>query len=218
MNARHVPFALLMFATLFGLLAFLLLGFLAGCQSSSHEVRYEVRVSEAVVEENVPEAGPGTQKIAVRVEWSATSAGLNAHVTNPADTTAAILWEEATFSYGSEEPEPLVCTAPHSGPELPQPPTLIPRTGQMIVGMLPRSHAEWEWAASRAMGGSWKASTGLFGVTFTSEQSKSERRSLAETAIGSKVMIKIPVRTGSRVLTHIFDVRVTGAEVYASYH
>ena len=88
----------------------------------------------------------------------------------------------------------------------------------MIVGMLPRSHAEWEWLASRAMGGSWKASSGLFGVALTSEQSKSERRSLAQTAIGSKVMIKIPVRTGSRVLTHIFDVRVTGAEVYASYH
>jgi hypothetical protein len=88
----------------------------------------------------------------------------------------------------------------------------------VIVEMLPRSHAEWEWFASRAMGGSWSASSGLFGVTLTSEQSGSERRSLAETAIGSKAMIEIHVRTGSRVLTHIFDVRVMGAEVYASYH
>ena len=191
---------------------------LVGCQSSSYEVRYEVRVNEAVIEEDVPETGPGTEQIAVKVVWSATSAGLSAHFTNPADTTAAILWEEATFSYGTDAREPLLSTAPHAGPELPQAHTVIPGPGQMVVGMLPLSHAEWEWFPSRAMGGSWKASSELFGVTFTSEQNKSERRSLAETAIGQRVMIELPVRTGSRKLTHIFDVRVTGAEVYASYH
>ena len=210
MKAEHISLVLLS--------SILICGALVGCQSSSHEVRYEFSVSEAVVEENVPETGPGTEKIAVKVKWSATSAGLSAHFTNPADTTAAILWEEATFSYGSGAAEPLVCTAPQAGPELPQSPTLIPSLGQMIVGMLPRSHAEWEWSASRVMGGSWSASSGLFGVTLTPEQSASERRSLAEATIGSKVMIEIPVRTGSRVLTHIFDVRVTGAEVFASYH
>ena len=196
----------------------LICGALAGCQSTTHEVRYEVSVSEAVIEGAAPETGPGTQEIAVKVVWSATSAGWAAHFTNPADTTAAILWEEATFSYGSAPPVPLISTAPHAGPELPQPPTLIPRFGVVIVGMLPQSHAEWEWFANRAMGGSWKASSELFGVTFTSEQSDSERQSLAATAIGRKAIINISVRTGDRVLTHIFDVRVTGAEVYASYH
>ena len=210
MRSRHSTLVLLSTA--------LICGALVGCQSSSHEVRYEVSVSEAVVEGNAPETGPGTQEIALRVEWSATSAGLSAHFTNPADTTAAILWEEATFSYGSEEPEPLISTAPHADSELPQPPTLIPGFGVVIIGMLPRSHAEWEWFPSRAMGGSWSASSGLFGVTLTSEQSDSERQSLAATVIGKKAMIEIPVRTGSRVLTHIYDVRVTRAEVYASYH
>jgi len=210
MRSRHTTVVLLSLV--------LICGALVGCQSSSHEVRYEVSVSEAVIEGSAPEDGPGTQEIALKVEWSATSAGLNAHFTNPADTTAAILWEEATFSYGSGEPEPLISTAPHAGSELPQPPTLIPRFGVVIVGMLPRSHAEWEWSASRAMGGSWKASSELFGVALTSEQSDSERQSLAATAIGKKAMIRISVRTGDRVLTHIFDVRVTGAEVYASYH
>ncbi len=200
------------------LLSAVLIAALVGCQSSSYEVRYEVSVSEAVIEGNVPETGPGTQEIALGVEWSMTSAGLDARCTNPADTTAAILWEEATFSYGSEEPEPLISTAPHADPELPQPPTLIPGFGVVIVGMLPQSHAEWEWFPSRAMGGSWSASSELFGVTLTSEQSDSERQSLAATAIGKKAMIEIPVRTGNRVITHIYDVRVTGAEVYASYH
>ncbi len=210
MRSRHTTLVLLS--------SVLICGALVGCQSSSHEVRYEVSVSEAVVESNAPETGPETQEIALRVEWSVTSAGLNAHFTNPADTTAAILWEEATFSYGSGEPEPLISTAPHADPELPQPPTLIPGFGVVIVGMLPQSHAEWEWFPSRAMGGSWSASSGLFGVTLTSEQSDSERQNLADTAIGKKAMIEVSVRTGSRVLTHIFDVRVTGAEVYASYH
>jgi len=191
---------------------------LAGCQSASYDVRYEVAVNEAVIEENVPETGLGTEEIAVKVEWSATSAGLSAHFTNPADTTAAILWEEATFLYRSEEREALVSTAPHAGPELPQPPTLIPGLGQTVVGMLPRSHAEWEWLPSRAMGGSWNASSEFFGVTLTSGQSRSELQSLAETAIGKRMMIELTVQTGSRVLTHIFDVRVTGAEVFASYH
>ncbi len=191
----------------------------AGCQSASYEVRYEVGVNEAVIEENVPETGPGTEEIAVKVVWSASSEGLSAHFTNPADTTAAILWEEATFSYEAEEREALVSTAPHAGPELPQPPTLIPGFGQMAVGMLPRSHAEWEWSQSRAMGGSWNASSDEFlGVTLTAGQSKSELQSLAETAVGKRVMIELTVQTGSRVLTHIFDVRVTGAEVFASYH
>ena len=88
----------------------------------------------------------------------------------------------------------------------------------MVVGMLPLSHAEWEWFPSRAMGGSWNASSEFFGVTLTSGQSKSELQSLAETAIGKRMMIELTVRTGSRVLTHIFDVRVTSAEVFASYH
>ena len=190
----------------------------AGCQSASYEVRYEVGVNEAVIEENVPETGPGTEEIAVKVVWSATSEGLSAHFTNPADTTAAILWEEATFSYGAGEREALVSTAPHSGPELPQPPTLIPGPGQVVVGMLPRSHAEWEWLPSRVMGGSWNASSEFLGVTLTAGQSKSELQSLAEAAIGKRVMIELTVQTGSRVLTHIFDVRVTGAEVFPSYH
>ena len=210
MRSRHTTLVLLSLV--------LICGALAGCQSPGHEVRYEVSVSEAVIEGAAPETGPGTREIALKVEWSATSGGLNAHFTNPADTTAAILWEEATFSYGSAPPVPLISTAPHAGPELPQPPTLIPGFGTVIVGMLPQSHAEWEWFANRAMGGSWNASAELFGVTLTSEQSDSERQSLAETAIGKKAMIKISVRTGDRVLTHIFDVRVTGAEVYASYH
>lgn len=200
------------------LLPALLCAALAGCQTASDEVRFELRVSEAVVEGNVPETGPGTQELAVKVSWSATTGGLDAYVTNPADTTASILWEDATFSYDSGDPEPLVATAPHAGPDLPQPPTVIPARGQMIVGMLPRSHAEWEWSTNRAMGGSWRSSTGLFGVEFTTEQSEAERRSLAEATVGRKAMIEIPVRTGSRVLTYIYDVRVTGAEVYASYH
>jgi len=212
MKARHISLVLLS--------SVLICGVLAGCQSSSYEVRYDVSASVAVVEGSAPETGPGTQEMCVQVEWSATSAGLNAHFTNPADTTAMVLWEDATFSYGSAPPVPLVSTAPHAGPELPQPPTLIPRSGQVIIGMLPQSHTEWEWSANRAMGGSWKASSGsgLFGVTLSPEQSDSERQSLAETAIGKRAIVKISVRTGSRVLTHIFDVRVTGAEVYASYH
>ena len=191
---------------------------LTGCQTASDEVRFELRVSEAVVEENVPETGPGTQELAVKVNWSATTRGLDAYVTNPADTTASILWEGATFTCGTDDPEPLVATAPHAGPELPQQPTVIAANGQMIVGMLPMSHAEWEWSANRAMGGSWRATTGLFGVEFTPEQSEADRRALAESAVGRKAMIEIPVRTGSRVLTYIFDVRVKGAEVFASYH
>ncbi len=200
------------------LLPFLLCAALSGCQTASDEVRFELRVSEAVVEENVPETGPKTQELAVKVFWSATTRGLDAHVTNPADTTASILWERATFSYGSGVPEPLVATAPHAGPELPQQPTVIPARGQMIVGMLPRSHAEWEWSTNRSMGGSWRATSGLFGVDFTQEQTEAERRALADATVGRKAMIQIPVRTRGRVLTYIYDVRVAGAEVYASYH
>jgi hypothetical protein len=191
---------------------------IAGCQTASNEVRFDLAVSEAVVEEGVPETGPGTQDLAVKVTWTATTVGLDAHVTNPADTTAAILWEGATFSYGSAEPEPLVATAPHATPDLPQMPTEVPRNGQMIIGMLPRSHAEWEWSANRTMGGTWEASGGMFDIVLTPEQSESERRATAEAAVGRKAMIKIPIRTGSRVLTYIFDVRVKGAEVYSSYH
>jgi len=191
---------------------------LAGCQTGGHEARFELQVSEAVIEANAPETGPGVQELALMVSWSATTGGLDAHFTNPADSTAAILWEGATFSYEPGEPEPLVATAPHAGPDLPQPPMAIPRNGQVVIGMLPASHAEWKWLPNRAMGGSWVASTGLFGVTLTPEQTESERRSLAEAAAGRRAKIEISVQTGSRVITYIYDVRVTGAEVYASYH
>jgi hypothetical protein len=68
------------------------------------------------------------------------------------------------------------------------------------------------------MGGTWKPSGGLFGVEFTSQQTESERVSLAETALGKRAKIALDIRTGSRVLTYIYDVRVTGAEVHATYN
>jgi hypothetical protein len=194
----------------------LLMAALSGCQTASYEARYELLVTEAVVEEEVPEEGPRTDKIAVSIVWKASSRGLDAHVANPADTTAAILWENATFSYESGEREPLVATAPQAGPDLPQPPTTVPGGGQMIVGMLPRSHAEWAWLPNRAMGGMWRPVSGLFGVEFEAEQTESEFRSVAETAIGRKAKITLDIRTGGRTITYIYDVRVTGAGVRAA--
>jgi len=190
---------------------------LVGCQSGSYEAHYELRVTEAVVEDGIPESGPGTEEIAVRVTWSADEDGLVASFTNPADTTAAIHWDEATISFDDEPPQPLLSTAPHPNPDLPQAPTLIPKYGQMIIGMLPESSAEWEWFSNRAMGGSWHPTSALFGITLNAEQSASDREALAETAVGRKIMIELPVRTGSRRLTHIYDLRVKRAEVRASY-
>ena len=191
---------------------------LAGCQSAGYEARFDLRVTEAVIEENPPETGPDLEELVLSFRWSVTSAGLDAHVTNPRDTTAAILWEAATFSYGPGEPEPLVATAPKAGPDLPQPPTVIPAHGQMVVGMLPRSHAEWVWSANRAMGGSWKVSERLFGVALDPEAGEADRLAAAEAAVGRSLTVEIPVGIGERVLNHIFEIRVTGAEVYASYH
>lgn len=196
----------------------LLVAALSGCQTASYEARYELLVTEAVVEEDAPEDGPRTDEIAVRITWTASSGGLDAHVTNPADTTAAILWEGATFSYGSGEQEALVATAPQSSADLPQSATVIPGGGQMIVGMVPGSHAEWEWLSNRSMGGMWKAARGLFGVEFSAEQTEAEFRSLAETAIGKRAKITLDIRTGSRLVTYMYDVRVTGAEVRAAYN
>ena len=191
---------------------------LAGCQTASYEARYELRVTTAVVEENAPETGPDMDELAMTFRWSVTSVGLDAHITNPADTTAAILWEGATFSYVPGDQEPLVATAPQAGPDLPQPATVIPGHGQMIVAMLPRSCVEWEWSANRAMGGSWKPSTRLFGISLPPEASEADRLALAETAVGERLSIEIPVRIGQRVHSYTFDVLVTGAEVYPSYH
>jgi hypothetical protein len=191
---------------------------LAGCQSASHEARFELQVTEAVVEENAPEEGPTARELAAAIDWTMRTDGLDARVTNRADTVAMILWEGATFSVDGGETEPLVATAPQQEPEVPGLTSAIPAGGQMVVGMLPRSHAEWEWMPSRAMGGAWKPASGLFGVEFTTEQTEAERQALAETAVGRKVKVDVPVRIGSRVLRHIFDIRVTGAEVYASHH
>jgi len=196
----------------------LIVSMLVGCQTVDHEVRYEFQMTEAVVEANAPETGPTTLALACSVTWAVTSHGLDAHITNPADTTVAIQWEGATFSYDGGEPEPLVGTARHETPDIPQLPTVIPAGGTMIVGMLPSSHAKWEWLPSRAMGGSWGAESALFGILPTSVQTEEERRALAETAVGKRFKIRVPISTGSREITYIFDARVMGAEVYASYH
>lgn len=190
----------------------------AGCESRSYDVRYELSVTEAVVEENVPDDGPATDEIAVRATWSATGSALSARFSNPADTTAAILWEGATYTPGAGEPVALVTTAPSPGDELPQAPTVVPARGEMAVDMLPLPDAEWEWLPNRVMGGFWKASPALFGVDVNAAQSDAERRSLAESVVGERFVIKIPMRTGKRVMTHIYDVRVAGAEVFPSYH
>ena len=195
----------------------LAIAMLAGCQQKvGFEVRYELHMTEAVVEANAPETGPTTRELACSITWTATSEGLDAHITNPADTTVSVLWEGATFSYDGGEPEPLVSTALHETDDVPQPPTVIPAGGTVIVGMLPSSHAEWEWLPSRAMGGSWGASSGLFDVLPTLAQTEEERTALAETAVGRKFKIQIPISIGSREITYIFDARVMRAEVHAS--
>jgi hypothetical protein len=186
---------------------------LGGCQSVEQKATYELRVTEAVVEADIPDDGPGTEEIAVRITWSADADGLVGSFSNPADTTATIHWDEATISFDGGEPVPILSAAPHPNPDLPQPPTVIPRYGQAIVGMLPGDAAEWEWMANRAMGGSWHPTSSLFGLVFDPDQSTSERRELAETAIGRKMMIELPIHTGSRRLTHIYDLRVTGVEM-----
>ena len=191
----------------------------AGCQQKvGYEVRYELHMTEAVVEANAPETGPTTRELACSVTWTVTSEGLDAHITNPADTTVSILWEGAMFSYDGGEPEPLVSTSLHETSDIPQPPTVIPAGGTMIVGMLPSSNAEWEWLPSRAMGGSWGVASALFDVQPTSTQTEEERTALAETAVGEKFKIQIPISIGSREITYIFDARVMRAEVHASFN
>jgi len=195
-----------------------LLASLAGCQSGTYEPVYDLRVTEAVVEDGVPEEGPGTHEIAIRATWTADSGGFVGSFANPADTTAAIHWDEATIAIDGGETQPLLSAAPHPNPDLPQPPTIIPRRGTMMVGMLSAGHAEWEWFTNRAMGGAWHPTRALFGIAFDAEQSESDRRDLARTAVGKKIMIELPVRTGSRKLTHIYDIRVVEADIRATHN
>lgn len=189
---------------------------LAGCQSASYEVLYETTLTEAVLEDNVPEDGPRTDEIAMKIEWTIESHGLTARITNPADTTAAILWEDATFTHG-DDVVALVSTAPSSSQDLPQAPTIIPRRGQLAAGMLPLSNAEWQTLPNMSMGGYWLATTGLFGVTPSADSSDEERNRQAEAAVGQKFKIRLPVRTGDRVLTYLYDMRVVRAQVRAAY-
>lgn len=191
---------------------------LAGCQTAGHEVRYEVRVTQAVLESDAPASGADAQEIALETAWTVTSGELSARVTNPADSLAVILWDAARVSYGGDSVEALVSKAPHQSPDVPQPPTEIPPRGQMVIGMLPETNAEWEWLPNRAMGGAWRSASGLFGITLDSEQSEDDRRALAETAVGRKIVVDLTVRTGTRVLRYIYDMRVTGAEVRTTYH
>jgi hypothetical protein len=190
---------------------------LTACQSRVYKAYYTLGVTEAVIEESVSGAGPDAQEIAVRVSWSADSDGLIANISNPADSTAAIVWDGATVSFDGGPPEALLSSAPHPDPELPQPPTAIPRYGQSIIEMLPAAAAEWEWFADRAMGGSWHPKSALFGVSLEAEQTDADRLALARTAVGRKMIVRLPVRVGSRRLTHIYDMRVIEADVRAAY-
>ena len=190
---------------------------MTGCQSPGYEIRYEVSKTEAVLEANAPEEGPPTERIALDIDWTITSDSLEARMSNPADTTAVIMWDGATFTYG-DETVPLVTTAPSPSPDLPQQGTVIPRRGQMAVDVVPLSQAEWEWLPNRAMGGRWRPVGGLLGIKPEATQTDDERAALAETALGEKFKVRIPVSTGHRVLTYLFDFRVAGARVEAVFH
>ena len=116
-------------------------------------------VTEAVIEENFPEDGPRTSEIAAGIEWSVASHAIGARFTNHADTTAMIVWANATIADESGEEVPLVrVTSPASGPELPQPPTNVPAGGSVAFDCFPVSLAEFEWHPNRSMGGFWRAS------------------------------------------------------------
>jgi hypothetical protein len=189
---------------------------LAGCQSASYEAVYEFNVTEAVMEENTPEEGPPTDDIAVDIQWRVGSHRLSARITNPADTTAVLVWDGAEFTHDGET-VPLVWTAPVVNADLPQAPVSIAARGQLVADMLPVSNAVWEWLPNRAMGGSWAAGTGLFGIDPSAGQTDDERRLSAESAIGQRFKIRLVFTTGDRKLTYIYDMRVTGATVRATY-
>ena len=192
---------------------------LAGCQESTYRARYDVAVTEAVVEENFPDDGPKTSEIAASIEWSLSSHAIGVRFTNRADTTAMLVWANMTIADETGDEAQLVrVTSPSAGPELPQPPTDVPAGGSVAFDCFPVTLAEFEWHPNRAMGGFWHATKGLFGVELDAAEGNDERLALAEAATGRKFRIRVPVMVGARTIVHIFDVRVTGAEVYASYH
>lgn len=213
MLARHKTHGLTATAAIMAVGAALLT---AGCQSASYEVVYEFNVTAAVMEENAPEDGPRTDDIAVDIEWSIGSHRLSARISNPADTTAVLMWDGAEFTHGGET-VPLVGTAPAPNDALPQAPVPVPAGGQLVADMLPLSNAVWEWLPSRAMGGSWGGETGLFGVDLSADQTEDERSVTAESAVGQRFKIRLPVATGSRKLVYMYDMRVTGATVRATH-
>jgi hypothetical protein len=190
----------------------------AGCQSPAYEVHYGVRVTPAVVESDAPEDAPKTTEISADVTWTVTSHSLEALVTNRADSTATIIWEGATIAIDGGEPEPLLYTAPCPGPELPQPPTTVPRKGQVAIDTVPRSEAEWEWLPNRAMGGSWRAKEDIMGVPLADASSREAIETAAQQAVGKKLRIRLPILVGHRHITHMFELLVMDANVSRTYH
>jgi hypothetical protein len=203
--------------------AALLFGFSAcllafGCEAPVYEVHYEVNVTPAVVENDAPEEGPTTTQIAAEIAWRLTSSALEVRVTNRADTTAILLWEQATVAYDGGEPELLLCGSHAASPDLPQEPTAVPRRGQVALDAIPRSAAEWEWFPNRVMGGSWRATRDIMGTAADDAGTQDELLSAARQAVGRKLTVRIPVRIGSRLLTHIYEMRVADVATYRAYN
>jgi hypothetical protein len=190
----------------------------AGCQQPAYEVRYEINTTPSVVENEPPEDGPRTSEIAAEMTWNLTSAALELRVSNRADTTAMIVWKDATVAYDGGEPDPLLCGSPAANPDLPQEPTAIPRRGQVVLDAIPESAAEWEWLPNRVMGGSWRASRDIMGVEAPEGATEEELLAAARSAVGHRLMVRVPVRIGSRLLIHSYDMRVKGAATYRAYH
>jgi hypothetical protein len=191
---------------------------LCGCQAPVYDIHYEIGVTPSVVESNAPEEGPKTSDLAATITWTLTSHSLEAFISNPADSTAAIMWSGATFAYDGGEPEPLISSAPSSSPELPQAPTLVPRKGQVALDTIPRGAAEWKWMPNRAMGGSWRADRDIMGVSLSEGASKEDMEKAALETVGKKIRIRIPFRIGHRNITNSYEIRITGAEVERVYH
>ncbi|MBN2564352.1 MAG: hypothetical protein JXB46_01435 [Candidatus Eisenbacteria bacterium] len=200
------------------LVAAALMPAIQGCESPRYEVHYELGVTPAAVESDAPEDGPKTTAIAADIAWTLTSHSLEALVTNRADTTAVILWEGATISHDGGEPEPLISCSPCPGPDLPQAPTTIPRKGQIAIDTIPGSLGEWEWLSNRAMGGSWHATADIMGVPLSEAGSMEDIEKAALETVGRKLRIRVPIRIGRRLVTHLYELRVSGADVRRAYH
>jgi len=146
------------------------------------------------------------------------SSSIHVTVENRSEEPLEILWSEAELA--GDFTAPLILRTPGTKEErsLPQQPTSLAPGESEYYQLILGPPGRWQPFSDDKARGFWQASRSLFDLDIDAAPSAEERQHLMQQAVGLEFRLLLPLQQGNNRRDLVLPLRVSGAEVRATYY